>query len=322
MRTLPMWQRNTPQQPTVALVATSTTSSGGGGAVSSVTAGTSGNQTATPTTGAVVVDIVQNPTFTGLVTIGAATALTLSGTGANTITSSTTGANTAFVFNSNGAAPTGDLADFRLGGTTKASILNTGGFSTVAATGLALTGTTANTITSGTTGTATPFIFNNIGGNTVDNPLATFIWNSGVKCTITNQGIVQANEFTGTNGVLLSNVGGGGASLGIQSTATGTSALFVFSSTGAPTGDMVQFQLTSTVNAAILQFGGILPGNGTSSARQNAAIYSGTGVPNFSAANGSIYLRYDGTGAGSTLWYYNAPGASSSGNAWAALALP
>lgn len=49
---------------------TTTGCSGGGGGVTSVTAGPSGNLTFAPTTGSVVGDITESPTFTGLTTIG------------------------------------------------------------------------------------------------------------------------------------------------------------------------------------------------------------------------------------------------------------
>ena len=48
--------------------------------------------------------------------------------------------------------------------------------------------------------------------------------------------------------------------------------------------------------------------------------YVGTGVPTFSAANGSHYLRYDGTSG--SLVYYNTSGASTSGTTWSAQAAP
>jgi hypothetical protein len=50
------------------LTTTGSACGGGGGGVASVTAGPSGNQTFSPNTGAVIGDIVENPTFTGVVT--------------------------------------------------------------------------------------------------------------------------------------------------------------------------------------------------------------------------------------------------------------
>ena len=44
-------------------------------------------------------------------------------------------------------------------------------------------------------------------------------------------------------------------------------------------------------------------------------FYVGVGAPTFSAANGSIYVRYDGT-TGGTLLYVNTSGASTSGTTW------
>ena len=48
------------------------------------------------------------------------------------------------------------------------------------------------------------------------------------------------------------------------------------------------------------------------------AFYAGTGAPTFSAANGSMYLRYDG--GSMTRWYANTSGASTSGTTWTAVA--
>jgi hypothetical protein len=55
------------------LISTSSACATGGGGVTSVTAGPSGNLTFAPTTGAVVGDIIENPTFTGYVSTTSAT---------------------------------------------------------------------------------------------------------------------------------------------------------------------------------------------------------------------------------------------------------
>jgi hypothetical protein len=57
---------------------------------------------------------------------------------------------------------------------------------------------------------------------------------------------------------------------------------------------------------------GFLPGG--AGAYGTAGIYSGSAAPTLNAANGSLYMRYDGSG--STLLYQNTSGASSSGNTW------
>ena len=49
-------------------------------------------------------------------------------------------------------------------------------------------------------------------------------------------------------------------------------------------------------------------------------FYCGVGVPTFSAANSSKYLRFDGT-TGST-WYANTSGASTAGTTWSAQLTP
>ena len=49
-------------------------------------------------------------------------------------------------------------------------------------------------------------------------------------------------------------------------------------------------------------------------------FYCGVGVPTFSAANASKYLRFDGT-TGST-WYANTSGASTAGTTWSAQLTP
>ena len=82
----------------------------------------------------------------------ASTPFAASGTGANTFTSATTGANGAFVFNSNGTSPTGDLADFQLSGSTKALIGNAGNGSFV---GVAVGGALSTATTGAFSGTIT-----------------------------------------------------------------------------------------------------------------------------------------------------------------------
>ena len=61
--------------------------------------------------------------------------------------------------------------------------------------------------------------------------------------------------------------------------------------------------------------GATVPGTGAEPAV--ASFYWGTGAPTFSAPNGSVYLRYDGT-PGTDTFYVNTSGPSSSGVTWTA----
>jgi hypothetical protein len=76
--------------------------------------------------------------------------------------------------------------------------------------------------------------------------------------------------------------------------------------------------LTGSV-AGLLCAGAVAPGH--AGTQGNCGLYGGTGVPSFSATNGSIFLRYDGSTA-STVFYVNTSGASSSGTTWSAVTIP
>jgi hypothetical protein len=69
----------------------------------------------------------------------------------------------------------------------------------------------------------------------------------------------------------------------------------------------------------VYTYGGFCPGTASTTVG-NACLYSGTGAPTLSAANGSMYMRYDG-GTGARV-YVNTSGASSSGTTWTALSAP
>jgi hypothetical protein len=60
---------------------------------------------------------------------------------------------------------------------------------------------------------------------------------------------------------------------------------------------------------------------GTGSAPAVASLYWGIGVPTFSAPNGSLYARFDGPAASTTL-YVNTSGASTTGTTWSAVTVP
>lgn len=244
------------------------------------------------------------------ITNSAATPLAFSNTGAVTITSAATGANTAFKLNASGSAPTSDLVDFQLGGTTKSSVLNGGGFSTTAATGLVLAGTTSNTITSAATGATDGYIFNNTGA--ASTALAIFQNNGATKFTISptglgtfTAGIVVGGPLTtvtsismsgnittssnATNAVTLS-----GASAGVAATANAATTMLLGSdTTGAhdafaanasnatpPTGNLFDFQVGGATKAFVSPGGGYF---GIGSATQTVLssippLYSQTGT--------------------------------------------
>lgn len=165
-----------------------------------------------------------------------------------------------------------------------------------------------------------------------------FATNNAVRQTITSAGLTQ---FTGA--VQAGSATAGAATAGdlwaSRSTTTGQLNLG-----GSATAGTLDFGVTNaglfTIGAGliILNGGGInAAGTGGSGSFSGfvqvgtpagvaavCGLYSGYGSPNgvISAKNGSLYMRYDGTAAGSTLWYYNSTGASSTGTAWTALTLP
>lgn len=163
-------------------------------------------------------------TATGLLT---GTGLTLSPTSANTIASaSTTGA--AFTFNNTGST-SGNLVAWQYGGALKAG-LTSGGIGQF--TGLGLTGTGANAITSATTGTAAAFQANATGGTTGD----IMDWQVGgtTKASIGNAGqgtfvgVAAGGPITGATSIAAS-----GAVSAASATLTGTLAAATVSTGGS-----------------------------------------------------------------------------------------
>lgn len=71
----------------------------------------------------------------------------------------------------------------------------------------------------------------------------------------------------------------------------------------------------SGFTGAVKAQGGFIAGNTTTLG--TAVVYSGSGVPSFSAPNGSIYLNFSGT-PGTNTFYVNTSGASTSGTTWTA----
>jgi hypothetical protein len=180
--------------------------------------------------------------------------------------------------------PTGSTNGFSfdVNGSSVASIsaAGLGTFATLKATGAISAGSaTAGTATAGdlwASRTASTGALN-FGGSTSS---AAFDWNA-----------TNANEITLT-------VTGGAPVLALG--ATGTGSLYAASA-----------QFTLGVSAT----GGFAPGNKITQLSPSPAIYAGNGAPTFSALNGSIYMRFDGT-PGTNVLYTNTTGASSTGTSW------
>lgn len=102
-----------------------------------------------------------------------------------------------------------------------------------------------------------------------------------------------------SNGLSISN--------GLVVTSVGASITGPMSVTGAITG-------TTNISAT-----GIIQGSAGACPGASGApcMYSGTGAPAFSAPNGSVYLRYDGT-PGTNIFYLNTSGTSTIGTTWTA----
>jgi hypothetical protein len=60
-------------------------------------------------------------------------------------------------------------------------------------------------------------------------------------------------------------------------------------------------------------------GAGTGAAPNFVAVGFGVGVPTYSAPNGSLYSRFDGTHGAVTVLYVNTSGASTVGTTWTAI---
>jgi hypothetical protein len=131
-------------------------------------------------------------------------------------------------------------------------------------------------------------------------------------------GDVWASRST-TTGVL--NLGGSSSSVTIDYGVTNVGALTMEPGLGVYMGTLeANSVILSGAGPVSLQATGSLqPGHAGTNG--NSVIYSGTGVPSFSATNGSLFLRYDGATA-STVFYVNTSGASSSGTTWSAVTIP
>ena len=159
--------------------------------------------------------------------------------------------------------------------------------------------------------------FGGAGSLTWEIPGYLTIGGSGLVVGTTIGGIVVTAQIgtTATTGVLAIGLG----------TAAQAGALYVTSGSlfmAAPNVSTSGTMQLSTNGLAVEGY--IVPGQPGSATAAVAAIYGGTGSPNgvISAPNASLYLRFDGTAAGTTLWYYNNSGASTSGTSWAGIAMP
>ena len=135
--------------------------------------------------------------------------------------------------------------------------------------------------------------------------------------------ITGATSLTaGSNQTVIINDGTGANSNGYIRT-SGTGSVFFQNSAGtanyADIGPAGGLALFATASAKFQIAGPVIPG--TAGVAGTAGIYSGTGVPTFSAPNGSLFMRYDGA-TSSTCLYVNTSGASTSGTTWTAVTVP
>ena len=220
---------------------------GSGGAVSSVTAGASGNITSSPTTGAVVVDLVTNPTLTGTVTSSAATPFAASGTGSNTFTSAQA-AGSSWIFNpTTTSTNTTTMFNFNNAGTSEFTIGSGGN--------IAATGTIAGT-TETLSGASPQLTFSGTGGTQINSAQAAAnSFNINATTTSTNTTSMFNVENNGTSEF---EVGSGGNTLipgtytspaqtPFSSTYTGGPTLLTF---GQAVGSPVLFNTTQTNTSA------------------------------------------------------------------------
>ena len=134
---------------------------------------------------------------------------------------------------------------------------------------------------------------------------------SGAAATAASSQTVFANTNDGANSNGLIRLSGTGSMFFQNSGGTANYAAI------GPAGGLA---LTTTASAKFQIAGPVIPGTAAGGAG-TAAIYSGTGVPSFSAPNGSLFMRYDGATT-STCLYVNTSGASTSGTTWTAVTVP
>jgi hypothetical protein len=61
---------------------------------------------------------------------------------------------------------------------------------------------------------------------------------------------------------------------------------------------------------------------GTGAAPSYVGVAFGVGAPTFSAMNGTMYIRRDGTAGATTLLYVNTSGANTIGTTWTGVTIP
>ena len=146
------------------------------------------------------------------------------------------------------------------------------------------------------------------GGNILTNGLVSVTGN------ITGGNIISANVnstiFTGTTVSVAGNVTGGNLITGAAISAASVSA-----SANITGGNVLSGAVVSAVGAATILSGTAVPAGGTAgagykfSSTANLGVFFGSGVPTLSAAQGSLYLRTDGSST-STRMYINTNGAT------------
>lgn len=135
-------------------------------------------------------------------------------------------------------------------------------------------------------------------------------------------GVTHAGTFTLSNSLAFASGSSGGvAQVWVGNDQGSPAGLDLNVPTGSVNG--FTFLVNNGAVARIDRFGNIFPGNPSAGVITGPYITTGTGSPNgvVTAANGSIFLRFDG-GTASLVLYVNNSGASTSGTTWTAVTVP
>jgi hypothetical protein len=141
--------------------------------------------------------------------------------------------------------------------------------------------------------------------------------------TITHSGAAPQITISATTGTQINSAQAAAGSFTINTTTTSSNASTMFQVTNNTS---QAFAVGSggagafAGNVSAVSFNSI-PQSVQGSPSTSPGFYTGVGVPTISAANGSVYLRFDGATGGS-MWYANTSGASTVGTTWTAQAAP
>ena len=148
--------------------------------------------------------------------------------------------------------------------------------------------------------------------------------------TITASGASPQLTISNTTGSGINSAQAAANSFTINTTTTSTNTTAMFKVSNNGSAVLSVGSAGNTLLAGALAITGALSGATTintiplavqGSPSTTPGFYCGVGVPTLSAANGSIYVRFDGATGGS-MWYANTSGASTVGTTWTAQAAP